>query len=388
MLYKIKFRNFACFKDWQEIDLLNRNLDNDVDSMPSCSNVFIGEKSVGKSSFIKLINTAIDYVNNFIKYESEFKLDTTLKSMMNYYNPFVLRSDEAVEDFNNIELILYFNINQTSFKYELIFNGHFPQLEKISYSCFEDLDIDDEWIEIYSKNNLEFTLNLPNSNTSNTCIFDINLNLEELELQNQPNTNYLNMKNSFVLKLCNFSKNMLTISIGDFFKNISFFRDNYLHNKSFKKYSISKEFIELNRTRYLNVFKDLGINIIDFKVTDEGINEFNLLLSKKDENGMVHFINSINESDNIRRLFYLLTVIFKSLDKKTILFVDDLINYLSLEQTNYILNIFSDKEKNIHNSQLIATISSYSTYDFDDIYCENKFEIDKSNDFSSRIFKL
>ena len=181
---------------------------------------------------------------------------------------------------------------------------------------------------------------------------------------------------------------MLTISISDFFKNIIFFKDNYLHNKSFKKYSISKEFIELNRTRYLNVFKDLDINIKDFKVTDESVNEFNLLLSKKDENGTIHFVNSLNESDNVRRLFYLLTTVFKALDKKSILFVDDLNNYLSLEQTNYILNMFSDKDKNVHNSQLITTVSSYSTYDFDDIYCDNKFEVDKSNGFSSTIFKL
>lgn len=387
MLFKIKFRNFACFKDWQEIDLLNRNVIDEIDVLPSCSNVFIGSKSVGKSSVIKLINTTIDYINNFIKYETEFKLDTTLKSMRNFYNPFVLFSEENDEDYNDTEVILYFNVNQTSFKYELIFNGYFPQLEKISYSCSDGFD-DMEWIEIYSKNNLEFSLNLPNSDSSNTCIFDINLNLEELELDKQPNTNYLNLKNSILLKICNFSKNMLTISISDFFKNITFFKDNYLHNKSFKKYSISKDFIEINRTRYLNVFKDLNINIKDFKVTDESLNEFNLLLSIKDENGIFHFINSVNESDNVRRLFYLLTAIFKALDKKTILFIDDLNNYLSLEQTNYILKMFSDKEKNIHNSQLITTVSSYSTYDFDGIYCDNKFEIDKSSDFSSTIFKL
>lgn len=387
MLFKIKFRNFACFKEWQEIDLVNRSFEDEIDFIPSCSNVLIGSKSVGKSSFIKLLNTAIDYVNNFIKYESEFKLDTTLKSMRNFYNPFVLFDDGDAEKYNDTEVILYFNINQTSFKYELVFNGYFPQLEKISYSCSEVLD-DIEWVEIYSKNNLEFSLNLPNNDSSNTCIFDINLNLEELELDKQPNTNYLNLKNSLVLKICNFSKNMLTISISDFFKNIIFFKDNYLHNKSFKKYSISKEFIELNRTRYLNVFKDLDINIKDFKVTDESVNEFNLLLSKKDENGTFHFVNSLNESDNIRRLFYLLTIVFKALDKKSILFVDDLNNYLSLEQTNYILNMFSDKDKNVHNSQLITTVSSYSTYDFDDIYCDNKFEVDKSNGFSSTIFKL
>ena len=66
MLFKIKFRNFACFKEWQEIDLVNRSFEDEIDFIPSCSNVLIGSKSVGKSSFIKLLNTAIDYVNNFI----------------------------------------------------------------------------------------------------------------------------------------------------------------------------------------------------------------------------------------------------------------------------------------------------------------------------------
>ena len=101
-----------------------------------------------------------------------------------------------------------------------------------------------------------------------------------------------------------------------------------------------------------------------------------------------YLYNNIKSYDGVMPVInsksYPLTAVYK----KSILFVDDLNNYLSLEQTNYILNMFSDKDKNVHNSQLITTVSSYSTYDFDDIYCDNKFEVDKSNGFSSTIFKL
>lgn len=401
MLLKIKFKNHACFYNEQEIlftkdklkiklakdNLEEGEINEELDFQYFKSNVLMGEHDSGKTSVYELLKTTFDYINHYLNYENDTRIRTS-KNLMKYnYNPYILNTEEKeiVED-TCIEL--YFLEKNYCYKYDLEFNNLFPSIERIYYFKGKTLPLrEKEWVEIYSKHNLEYSLGDGN-NQQITCIFDTMFSLEDLDLAKEPKINYLDLKNSIILHLYTYAKNILTLNINKTIKKVKFYKDSTISSSVFKKHLLPIEYIQSNKEKYLKAFEKLNVNIVDFKIIDESISDYQLLISKEDANGNVHLLKSNRESDSIKRLFHILTTIFMALESQTVLIVDDLNKNLTIDQLNYLLNLFEDKETNPHDSQIFATISTYSNYDFEDVEIENKYQIDKETNLSSKIYKL
>lgn len=408
MLLKLRFKNHSCFQEWQQINLMNYNLSLEKLVGAKVASI-LGDSSCGKSSVIKLLNTTIGYLKHFLNYDNESKITDKFNSITNVINPYIFslantNSDEnKVSNFDSKDVLMVkkddliflndYQISNTSveleltnqkhiFKYELSFNYFFPEYEKLSYRINENKN-DAEWIILYDKKNVTFDIIEENE----TCLFDIYVNNKELNLTNDLSFVHINKKNSLISYIKSVSKSDLLIEFEEIYKSIEFIMDTDL-SINFKSFNIDKKYLDANKQRFVNAFKTMGFNIVDFYINDIDLNSFTLSIGKLDENNNIFYLNSKFESTTVIKLFHLLYKIFVVLDKKQILIIDNFEKYLNFNSISYLLDLFNKQNEinNKNDAQIIFTLNSIFENDLLGISQSNsKIEIDN---YSSKIKRI
>jgi hypothetical protein len=118
----------------------------------------------------------------------------------------------------------------------------------------------------------------------------------------------------------------------------------------------SVDFLEKEKEKFLKIFKDLGINIIDleFHKNDIDPNMINIFTVKKSNFGDNFKIGLGAESKGTRKLIHLMTYFIKGLHNKETFIIDELDSALHTSLLKYIIKLFNSEKSN-KGSQLIYT---------------------------------
>lgn len=359
MLIKFRFKNYSCFESWEEIDFIDYNYYHSK-TVPTTITNICGPISSGKTSIIFLIDVAIKYLKRFLIYDT----NNSFNNISTVFNPSLFSKEHKEDEINNVDLVdlgnvyleLYFSTDSYIYKYELIFNNNFPNIESLSYKFNNNghgLD-DGQWINLYFKKNLTYEM----IDSEETCVFKIDINELELELKSKPSLTHLNQKNSLLNYLKSLSKSKIIENFFDVFNKIIIFNEQSYENNLFKNFFIDKNYLINNKDRFLSAFNDMKINIVDYSIDNNNKipNGFYLMIGKKFENKTL-YLSSKFESNSTMRLFYLLYYIFKSIDDNLVLIIDDFDKYLGINEINYLISLINIQKNNKNNAQLLFTIN-------------------------------
>lgn len=390
MLLKFRFKNFANFSEWQELDLADFSISH-TKTYPLNVGIIYGESSSGKSSIVKLLKLVIQYLKQAIAYDNEINSSLRFSSISKIINlslndfqesPIPTQSNknkESLKDLfadkqedyeddtsrmfyitndekKSVFAELYFINDTYSFKYEIQLNETFPDYEALLYTDTEDnLDDSEVWKLIYEKTNIGCEMN----QIDKQCIFDIFVDHEALGLKVKPLFRNVNQKNSLINYLKIVSKSKILEEFCDSYSELEFFND-FNFTDSFKSYNINKRFLIENKEKFLSLFNQMKVNVVDFNVLDnqKNSNNFDLMIGKKNNKDETIYLNSRHESSSIIWLFHLLYVIFSTINHDKVLIVDDFDKYLTKEQTIFLigwLNEYFEQEKNV-NIQIVLTL--------------------------------
>lgn len=378
MLLKFRFKNYSCFPEWEEIDLTNYNLSHLTSSSVNICSIF-GSRSSGKTSILKLLKIAIDYLRHILVYEEH--VGTSLRfnnishvfnislSLNSRYEKFKLKeaneNDDIFVTYNKPNMDqsctfveLYFADNNFIYRYKLYFNDLYPEVEELAYTLkSEDMDDERKWSDVYKKTNISYDAIYNSSN----YIFDIDVNEVELELNKKPSFKFLNHKNSLINYLKNLSKSVIISSFYNNYTNFIFF-DDVKNTNIFKTYNIDKKYLMDHKQAFLDVFAELNLNIVDFKIDDEttsDFNNFNLIISKENNLNKIIYLNSRFESHSTIRLFHIIYYILKAIDNNNVLVIDEFDKYLSTNEVIYFLSWIKNtiEQNNEIKTQIIISLS-------------------------------
>lgn len=130
-------------------------------------------------------------------------------------------------------------------------------------------------------------------------------------------------------------------------------------------YQISKldfDFIDKNKQKYLIAMKELDINIKDFIIKKQPDGTIYFSVMKEDLYGNMLENSFQLESKGTKKIFDILTYIFKGLHNNLIFVVDELDSSLHTKLLRYIISIFL-KNKNKNSAQLIFNSHDIGTLD-------------------------
>ncbi len=425
MLLKFRFKNYSCFKEWQEIDLLDFATSLDKICASPVSGI-IGTNKSGKSSIIKLLQVSIDFLKHFLNYEKTVDFNPNRnQSISAKSNPFVFnnfsnifkKTKEEIQEINNTveeqkEILesnqgldedhnlskktikinneyesynacieLFFLDSTTLYKYELSFNHLYSEYERLSISK-NNGDQEIKWKYIYKKENLTYDV----INQEETCVYSIDLDLDFLKVKKEPSFIHINKKNSLISYIKSISQSNALTNFLKLYSNVVFVDENNWQG-IYKTYNIDKDYLKRNKSKFLLALNTLGFNVVDFSVNQININSFYLMIGKKNIHEKVMYINSEYESETLNKVIHILYYVFNALDNSQVLVMDNLNKSLNHDIVAYIIDLFNKQEGDIDNkAQFIFTMNSKYENDLIGI-CQSTNRVE-SDDIESKIKRV
>ena len=330
MILKYSVENFKCFQEKETINFkakkISENsdagqyflLDNDV--LPIIS--IYGPNGGGKTSLIESFSSLKDIVINGTIING--KVFDFLKNKINFEKDIKWQIDFIEKD-------------KSIYKYELHFNQEIT---------FESLFKNDDLIFERNKGNFKFCKDIPADNIK---------------------TENISRKSSILLFLDSlFNNRDISIVMGEF-KKI-----NYLDTA--KDITLKQDFgvvildvgnvdfLMKEKDKFLKIFKDLDINILDLEFHKNVINPdmIHIFSVKKSEFGKVFKIPLSLESKGTIKLIHLMTYFLKGLHNRETFIIDELDSALHTNLLKYIIKLFNLEKVN-KGSQLIYTSHDMST---------------------------
>lgn len=110
------------------------------------------------------------------------------------------------------------------------------------------------------------------------------------------------------------------------------------------------------RRKLCRILQDMGLDIVDYSVVSDHDHKSPAVLLTHTLDGSYSYKLSLeDESEGIRKLISLLPSVIASLDEGSLMLADDLDGILHSHVLRYVVGLYSNSEKNPHNSQLLFT---------------------------------
>ena len=342
MILRYSIENYKCFQEKETINFSAKKisessnnkqyllLNNDI--LPIIS--IYGPNGGGKSSFVESLNLLKEIVISGNATNDKFF-------------DFLKNQNNIIKNQNNLSKDIKWEIefiekDKTKYIYKLNFNSEIT---------FESLFKDNELIFEKNGSNIKFWKDIHTDN---------------IKTQN------ISAKSSILLFLDSlFNNRDISLVMGEF-KKI-----NYLDTA--KDITIDQNFgaplldvgniqiLEKEKDKFLKIFKDLDINIVDlvFHKNTFNPNMVNIFSVKKSEFGKTFKIHLGAESKGTLKLIHLMTYFLKGLHNKETFVIDELDSTLHTSLLKYIIKLFNSEKVN-KGSQLI-----YTSHDMPTLNSEN-----------------
>lgn len=116
------------------------------------------------------------------------------------------------------------------------------------------------------------------------------------------------------------------------------------------------------KSKFLNMLKEMDINITDFRTEENSDgNIISLYTEHTLPNGMTYELDFDEQSSGTKKLFGFLLHLIYSLEYGDLVIADELDAKLHPKLLRYIIELFTNPEKNKHGAQLLFTSHSIST---------------------------
>ena len=182
-----------------------------------------------------------------------------------------------------------------------------------------------------------------------------NLKLKAMDFGSLLSYLYTNIDNEFIIEFYN--------------EIINFFMFNNLTNDPVTlilnpltqkiQYNFNKDILEKEKNKFLKLFKEIDINIIDYQFVNDLGGE-KLILKKYNENGIFE-LDFLLESEGTKKIIQLMSYFFVGIKNGWIFVIDELDSRLHTKLLGYIIDLFHSKEN--RKSQIIFTSHDMNTLD-------------------------
>ncbi len=125
------------------------------------------------------------------------------------------------------------------------------------------------------------------------------------------------------------------------------------------QYNFNKDILEKEKNKFLKLFKEIDINIIDYQFVNNLGGE-KLILKKYNENGIFE-LDFLLESEGTKKIIQLMSYFFVGIKNGWIFVIDELDSRLHTKLLGYIIDLFHSKEN--RKSQIIFTSHDMNTLD-------------------------
>lgn len=150
---------------------------------------------------------------------------------------------------------------------------------------------------------------------------------------------------------------------------------------------LSADFLENVRKLVLDMIKEMDLDIADFRIEKNENDSIKIYTS--------HIVDGVNielllteESSGTRKLFGMLPFIAKNLLRGNTLVIDELDAKIHPLLLQYIISLFTDKERNKQGAQLIFTSHDLSTMNNENFRRDEIWFVAKGNFQNSKLYSL
>lgn len=182
-----------------------------------------------------------------------------------------------------------------------------------------------------------------------------NLKLKAMDFGSLLSYLYTNIDNEFIIEFYNEIINFFI------FNNLTNDPVTLILNPLTQKiqYNFNKDILEKEKNKFLKLFKEIDINIIDYQFVNNLGGE-KLILKKYNENGIFE-LDFLLESEGTKKIIQLMSYFFVGIKNGWIFVIDELDSRLHTKLLGYIIDLFHSKEN--RKSQIIFTSHDMNTLD-------------------------
>lgn len=182
-----------------------------------------------------------------------------------------------------------------------------------------------------------------------------NLKLKAMDFGSLLSYLYTNIDNEFIIEFYNEIINFFI------FNNLTNDPVTLILNPLTQKiqYNFHKDILEKEKNKFLKLFKEIDINIIDYQFVNNLGGE-KLILKKYNENGIFE-LDFLLESEGTKKIIQLMSYFFVGIKNGWIFVIDELDSRLHTKLLGYIIDLFHSKEN--RKSQIIFTSHDMNTLD-------------------------
>ena len=334
MLISYSISNFMSIKHEEKINFKAKSyketkiksLDNNLLAIIS----IYGPNGGGKSSIIHSLFMLINLIKVNIDKQ---KINSTL-NQINIYKNSTQKNKPIIWKMHVI------SHNKRYYKYSISVNNNEIIHESLEYS--EKLD-----------GKYENVFNRTSSSEYKLGESFNNIRLRAIDFGSLLSYLYTNIDNEFIVEFYN--------EINKFFAFNNLFNDPIVlvPNPLIPKiqYNINRPILEKEKDKFLKLFKEIDVNIIDYKFTNNLGNE-HLILVKNNENGTFELDFSL-ESEGTKKIIQLMSYFFIGIHDGWTFVIDELDSRLHTKLLGYIIDLFHSKQNK--KSQIIFTSHDMNT---------------------------
>ncbi len=386
MIKTFTLKNFTSFKDetnfTMEADLLSvsehdnhyiRFLNNDA--VLKVASIY-GPNASGKSNFLKGFMYFKTVVLNGTKHLESREETAANKPIFNDF--------ESFKFIDQIDNIISFNVSTINERYEIEYGVEIKitdNEEVIVYSesfAYKNIgDESSEFIVLFERNNSNITYSdklekifsvfsdtISDKLTIISFLDEFFISSMEKEIKG------LNVVRSFILEL----------------KSITFIK--YRNPSQHHQYNLLRQMLKntSHKNDIITILNNIGINIFDIKVKNEGYNVDEIYFIRKSKNNSLYEIPLSNESDGTQKLMELIPVVLNKINDGGLLLIDEIDLHLHPKLVEEIIKIFTSNKNKM--AQLIFTSHDILNMTNKLFRRDEIWFTTKENEFKSELFAL
>ncbi len=386
MIKTITLKNFTSFKDetnfTMEADLLSvsehdnhyiRFLNNDA--VLKVASIY-GPNASGKSNFLKGFMYFKTVVLNGTKHLESREETAANKPIFNDF--------ESFKFIDQIDNIISFNVSTINERYEIEYGVEIKitdNEEVIVYSesfAYKNIgDESSEFIVLFERNNSNITYSdklekifsvfsdtISDKLTIISFLDEFFISSMEKEIKG------LDVVRSFILEL----------------KSITFIK--YRNPSQHHQYNLLRQMLKntSHKNDIITILNNIGINIFDIKVKNEGYNVDEIYFIRKSKNNSLYEIPLSNESDGTQKLMELIPVVLNKINDGGLLLIDEIDLHLHPKLVEEIIKIFTSNKNKM--AQLIFTSHDILNMTNKLFRRDEIWFTTKENEFKSELFAL
>lgn len=386
MIKTFTLKNFTSFKDetnfTMEADLLSvsehdnhyiRFLNNDA--VLKVASIY-GPNASGKSNFLKGFMYFKTVVLNGTKHLESREETAANKPIFNDF--------ESFKFIDQIDNIISFNVSTINERYEIEYGVEIKitdNEEVIVYSesfAYKNIgDESSEFIVLFERNNSNITYSdklekifsvfsdtISDKLTIISFLDEFFISSMEKEIKG------LDVVRSFILEL----------------KSITFIK--YRNPSQHHQYNLLRQMLKntSHKNDIITILNNIGINIFDIKVKNEGYNVDEIYFIRKSKNNSLYEIPLSNESDGTQKLMELIPVVLNKINDGGLLLIDEIDLHLHPKLVEEIIKIFTSNKNKM--AQLIFTSHDILNMTNKLFRRDEIWFTTKENEFKSELFAL